>query len=67
MKSIIFAGEKGSRVKVPRGPAAVKEELLQECHWENGKAEGAMTLEPEDLPVFIHHYTLRAIGGVMIA
>ncbi len=38
-------------MKIPRGPAAVKEEFFQKCHWETGKAEGMMMLEPEDLPV----------------
>jgi len=38
-------------VKVPCGPAAVKEEFHQICHWKTGKAGGSMMLEPEYLPV----------------
>ena len=45
--------EKGSRVKVPRSPAAVLEELTPLCHWGNlGRCAEAMIPEPEDLPVF---------------
>jgi hypothetical protein len=40
-------------VKIPRGPATVREEFLQECHCSNmGRQEVMLTLEPGDLPVF---------------
>lgn len=43
-------GEKGSRVKIPRGSAAVREESCRICHWGNpGRPVWVMTLEPEDL------------------
>jgi len=50
-------------VKIPRGPAAVREEFLQECHQKLGRQEVTLTLEPEDLPVCISQ-TLREIEEV---
>ena len=35
--------------------------VLAEGHWETGKAVRVMMLEPEDLPVLLHQYTLREI------
>ena len=49
--NVLQAGEKGRGVKIPRGPAAVREEFLQECHQNMGRQEVMLTLEPEDLPV----------------
>jgi len=46
---------KGKWVKIPRGPAAVKEEFFLSCHWETGKVRRTMILKPEDLPVWKHH------------
>lgn len=43
-------GEKGSRVKVLRGAAAVRDESCRICHWGNlGRPVRMMTLKPEDL------------------
>jgi hypothetical protein len=47
------SGEKGSRVKIPRGPAAVKEESSEKKPLGNREGMRVMTLEPEDLPVLL--------------
>jgi len=40
--------------------------VFTRCHWETRKAVRVMMLEPEDLPAFLHHYTLRAIGRYLL-
>jgi hypothetical protein len=52
-----ITGEKESRVKIPRGPAAVKAEFSILRHWETGKVWRVMMLEPEDLPVIAEYPT----------
>ncbi len=61
--NVLQAGEKGIGVKIPRGPAAVREEFLQECHQNMGRQEVMLTLEPEDLPALITQ-SLRVIEEV---
>ncbi len=46
---------KGKQVKFLRGPATVREEPLQECHWETGKAARAMILSQKTCLFLIHH------------
>jgi hypothetical protein len=57
-----MASEKGSRVKIPRGPAAVREELFSKTplgNREGGKGDEARARRPA---CFLHLKTLRMIG-----
>ena len=44
-------------VKVWHGPATVKQSKSKLCHWETGKAGGALKLSQENCLFIIHHLT----------
>ena len=45
----------GKRVRFPRGPAAVKEELSPEYHWETGKVGKSDEPQARRPACFMHH------------